>query len=158
LLFEALAKLTRSRSHFRSAVRYGVLVYLAVCLGAGAALHSIHVESSKHGHRYCPEHEQIEVVEPEGGADSDAYAGQGYSNDASVPAVQGDERVGAPIHVACAFLNGLFSRTTATPNTHGVVTVNTDDSKLAIALSERIAAFDSVLFVAPKTSPPPVAA
>jgi hypothetical protein len=63
LLFEALAKLTRSRSHFRSAVRCGVLVYLTVWLGAGTTLGIVHIESSEHGHRYCPEHEQIEAVE-----------------------------------------------------------------------------------------------
>jgi NAD(P)H-dependent FMN reductase len=77
-------------------------------------------------------------------------------SDSPSPAVETAEQFANHSHVACALMNGLSSRTTATPDTHGVVMASTDDSKPAVALSERIAAFDSVLFVAPKTSPPSV--
>jgi len=157
-LFEALARLNRSRSHFRSAVRCGVLVYLSVWLGAGTTLGIAHVESSEHGHRYCPEHEQIEAVEQGNGGGAEALAEGREVSDSSSPAVEAAARFAPHSHVACAFMNGLSSRTTATPTTRGVVTTDTNDSKIAIALSERIAAFDSVLFVAPKTSPPAVVA
>jgi len=156
-LFEAFAQLTRSRSHFRSAVRCVVLFYLTVWLGAGTTLGIVHVESSEHGHRYCPEHEQIETVEQGNEGDAEALAAGLEVSDSSSPAVETAERSASHSHVACAVMNGLSSRTTATLTTHGVVMANTDDSKLAIALFDRIAAFDSVLFVAPKTSPPPVA-
>jgi hypothetical protein len=156
-LFEALAKLTRSRSHFRSAVRCVVLFYLTVWLGAGTTLGIVHIESSEHGHRYCPEHDQIEAVEHGNEGDAEALAAGREVSDSSSLAVETAARLAPHSHVACALMNGLSSRTTATPDTHGVVIASTDDSKPAVALSERITAFDSVLFVAPKTSPPPVA-
>ena len=150
--------MTRSCSRFRDVIRLGVLAYLAVVLGAGAALRNVHLESSEHGHRYCLEHEQFEAIEHGDEGHSEALVADREVADPSSSAVENAERSAPRSHVACAVMNGLSSRTTAIPNTRVVFVADVDTPKPVIAIPQRNAAFDSILFVAPKTSPPASAA
>ena len=148
-LFEMTFKLTRSCPRLRDAIRLGVLAYLAVVLGAGAALRNVHVESSEHGHRYCPEHEQIEAVEHGEGAEPD---------DSQTPEILNDEQAIPPVHVACALLNALLSRAPVAPDVRSMSTPTVGATRAATAFVERFDPFESVLSLAPKTSPPFVTA
>ncbi len=157
-MFEALAKLIRSCQRIRAAARFALLAYLAVVFGAGAALRNVHIESSEHGHRYCPEHEQIEAIEhADGAAAQDAHAGRGDSADASIPAVRSDEDTALRVHVACALLNALSNRAPVDPSRQVVFSETPDASCVVVTRGEGFDPFESVLSLAPKTSPPPFA-
>lgn len=151
-MFEVIARTTPSHARLRDAIRLGVLAYLAVVLGAGAALRNVHLESSEHGHRYCPEHEQIEAVEHGGGAghdERDGLAPLGFS--------AGSDEIPS-VHVACALLNALLSRTPVAPQSSSISTPAADVARSVVAFVERFDPSESILSFAPKTSPPAVTA
>lgn len=150
LLFEMNLRLTRTCPLLRDAIRLGVLAYLALALGAGATLRNLHLESSEHGHRYCPEHEQIEAVEHGHGSENE----QAAPRDLEEAGLRAGEQSIPDAHVACALLNALLSRAPVAPEPGAVSTPAAGVSQLSVALDVPFEPFDSILSFAPKTSPP----
>lgn len=142
------ARPASARHRFVAAGRCALLAYLAIVLGLGAALRNLHVHSSDHAHRYCPEHRRIEAVER--GHAHGQVAPRGLE-EAGVRAAEH----GVPeAHVACALLNALLTRAPVAPETSPVSIPAADASRSESAHVEPFEPFDSILSLAPKTSPP----
>lgn len=127
-------------------------MYLALVLGAGPSLRNVHIESSGHGHRYCPEHRQIEAVGHAGGPAAHGHDGLRPPGIHAAP-----EGIPDP-HVACAVLNFLATRAPVAPEADAVgMPAAGGAACAAFAFVERNDPFESVLSNAPKTSPPAAA-
>ncbi len=152
---EALAKPTRSRPRCLDAVRCAVLAYIAVFLGAGTSVEALHFEFAHHGHRYCPEHQQVEAIEPDA-ADGHDLARRD-ATEGPVAETGADET--PHTHTVCAFLNALASRgpTISTSRSHDV-SFRFDAAVFAAVAPRESARSIALIRVAPKTSPPAVTA
>ncbi|MDD5307653.1 MAG: hypothetical protein PHU25_10075 [Deltaproteobacteria bacterium] len=143
------------RQLLAGAARVGLLAYLVVWLSAGIAIQLLHVRSADHGHRYCPEHQQVEDVIAAGAGDAIARGTPRGVFRGERALVQDEATTPRQGHVACTFLNASSSRNLLSPGGSQCAAIFKEPPAPASAVSKAIAASCPLLLIAPKHSPPP---
>ena len=132
-----------------------VVALLAVFLGAGTSLEALHFEFAHHGHRYCPEHQQVEAIEPDAAGGHDLARRDATEGPVAETGTDGLLHT----HIVCAFLNALAARGPTVSASHSHDAFFRFDAAVFTASAPRESARSIALIrVAPKTSPPAVTA
>jgi hypothetical protein len=131
-----------------------VLSLCAVWIAFLPLLQGAHIRLADHGHRFCPEHAQLEDVDRDRASILADLPGDRRSGDHVSPWLRNARGTRPHLHVACSLLNHHTSSGLLQPHCEPAATTQTDQPRTLAPLRPEAFAQCPLLLAAPKTSPP----